>query len=115
MTFEGFNMTNIWTRVRALASILALVAFALPAGAAQQPQKIYSLNVSPLGTSPIQLTMKNETPNGNSTINSFILSPPAGVTITGTPTASAPATVVLKPDGKVCQWIDGLRPARRRG
>jgi hypothetical protein len=57
-----------------------LMAFALPASAAN-PEKIYSLNVSPLGTSPIALTIKNETPNGNSTVNSFVISPPQGVTI----------------------------------
>ncbi len=55
-----------------------LAGFPLPAGAAE-PQKIYSINVSALGVAPVAVTIKNETPNGNSTINSFIIYPPAGI------------------------------------
>lgn len=82
-----------------LATVLAVLA--PPAGAAN-PEKIYSINVSPLGATPIAVTIKNETPNGNSTINSFVITAPAGVTITslGNPAASASANVQLT-GGKV--------------
>ena len=74
MSIRGFNMTSIWTRVRALVSCLRARGIRA-ASRCRSAAKIYSLNVSPLGTSPIQLTMKNETPNGNSTINRSFLAP----------------------------------------
>ena len=61
-----------------------------------QPSKIFSINVSPFGTSPVAVTIKNETPNGNSTINSFVITAPPGVTISlASPASSASASVQL--------------------
>jgi hypothetical protein len=91
-----------------------LMAFALPASAAN-PEKIYSLNVSPLGASPIALTIKNETPNGNSTINSFVVKPPNGVTITGlaNPSSSAAANVQLNGGNVYVNAFTGLQAGNK--
>src|SRR5215471_4708227 len=60
---------------------MLLMALAWPAFA--QPQKIFSLQISATGTLQYQALFKNETPNGNSTINSVILTAPAGTVIIG--------------------------------
>jgi hypothetical protein len=82
---------------------LAFAAFALPSSAAQ-PAKIFSLNMSPVtvNSTTADLTAKysNQTPNGNSVINTVILSPEVGVTINSTSftnggnQVSCPATTV---------------------
>ena len=74
---------------------LAAAAFAFPATAA----KIYSLNMSPssvtAGTpTTMTATFKNETPNGNSTINSLSLTAPSGLTISSASSPNGTATVV---------------------
>lgn len=70
-------MTSI-RRLLALFPTIALVAFALPTSAA--PTKIFGLVMSPanVSTSPVQLTatFSNLTPNGNSVVNTVILTPP---------------------------------------
>lgn len=89
-------MNSLRNMVRAFLAVV-IVAFALPTSAAN-PEKIYSINVSPLGTTPVAVTIRNETPNGNSTINSFIIQPPSGVSVTLPPPgqrSSAPADVQL--------------------
>ena len=83
----------------------ALAAFALPASA---QQKIYSINVSPLGISPVAVTIKNETPNGNSTINSFIIKPPTGVSVTIASPASSAAATVTKDPGTGWVYVNGF-------
>jgi len=69
-----------------LISALALAAISLPTIAA--PAKLFGLDMSPstATTAAVTLTAKysNLTPNGNSVINTVILTPPAGVTVTGT-------------------------------
>src|SRR5258705_8852838 len=89
--------------------VLMLAVFAMPSLAA--PTKIYSINVSALGTAPVQVTLKNETPNGNSTINSFVIKPPSGVTLSvASPSSSASATVSLHSDGNIyVNGFDGLK------
>jgi hypothetical protein len=68
-----------------LLTALALAAFALPSSAAGGPAKIFSINMSPatVTSTSVDLTAKfsNQTPNGNSVINTTILSPDASVTI----------------------------------
>ena len=105
---------NSLTKVLGILMALMLSAFALPASAAD-PQKIYSINVSPLGTAPVAVTIKNETPNGNSTVNSFIISPPPGVTVAiASPASSASANVTLGSDGKVyVNSFDGLKAGNK--
>jgi hypothetical protein len=99
-----------------LTTALILMGLAMPASAAN-PQKIYSMTVGQPGAT-VRVVVTNETPNGNSTINSFIIKPPTGLTVTvGTPAASrngvavSPATVTKDP---VTGWIyvngfDGLK------
>ena len=69
-----------------LMSALALAAVSLPTVAA--PAKIFGLTMAPstVTSSPASLTAKftNLTPNGNSVINTVILTPPTGVTATAT-------------------------------
>ena len=69
-----------------LISALALAAISLPTIAA--PAKLFGLDMSPstATTAAVTLTAKysNLTPNGNSVINTVILTPPIGVTVTGT-------------------------------
>jgi|SRR5689334_11811056 len=69
-----------------LVAAVMLAAFALPSVAAQ-PTKIFSLTMTPanVSTSPATLTAKytNTTPNGNSVINTVILTPPNGIAVTG--------------------------------
>ena len=69
-----------------LMSAVAIAAVSLPTIAA--PAKIFGLTMAPstVTSSPASLTAKfsNLTPNGNSVINTVILSPPAGVTATAT-------------------------------
>src|SRR2546423_12932366 len=74
-----------------LVMVMGLAVFALPS-TAQSPQKIFSLKMDtvPSGGSVtagatgvvLSATFRNETPNGNSSINSTILTVPAGITVT---------------------------------
>ena len=108
-------MTFIRMTFRSFIAAMLLAAFSLPAGAAD-PEKIYSINVpTPLGTNPVAVTIKNETPNGNSTINSFIIAPPAGVSVTvASPKASAAADVTKGADGKIyVKAFDGLKSGNK--
>ena len=73
------------------------VAFVLP-GTAAPPEKKFSVAMSPntIGTSAsLNATITNETPNGNSSINSLILTLPAGYTVdvSMTPSANWPGNV----------------------
>jgi hypothetical protein len=84
-------------------------AFAMSAGAAPgSPEKIFSISGIPASatagsTLSVTVTFKNETPNGNSTINSLRLIAPAGWTLSN-PAAIAGGSVdggtpTLAPDG----------------
>jgi hypothetical protein len=70
---------------------IAFVAFAAP-GYGAAPTKKFSVDMSPSAVAPgsttLHATIKNETPNGNSSINSLILTIPSGYTLNGTPTAN---------------------------
>ena len=74
------GMRNLF---RALTAILIL-AFAVP-GMAATPEKKFSVVISPnlisSGSVSLSAKIKNETPNGNSSINSWILRLPAGYTL----------------------------------
>ena len=77
-------MTSIRQLFGFIVAVLALAAFAVPAAA---QQKVYSLNMAPPSITSgapaaMTATFKNETPNGNSTINSMSLTAPTGLTIT---------------------------------
>ena len=90
---------------------LMLAAFALPSLA---QTKIYSINVSPLGPNPVAVTIKNETPNGNSTVNSFIIQPPNGVTVTlASPASSASASVSMSGGNVFVNNFDGLKSGNK--
>lgn len=77
---------------------LALVALS-PAGHAAAPTKKFSIDMSPVfvaaGTTTLTATIKNETPNGNSSINSLTLTIPNGYTLNGTPTTTWSAQVTV--------------------
>ena len=90
---------------------LMLAAFALPSLA---QTKIYSINVSPLGPNPVAVTIKNETPNGNSTVNSFIIQPPSGVTVAlASPASSASASVSMSGGNVYVNNFDGLKSGNK--
>ncbi len=78
---------NSMRKFLCVLTAVVLAAFALPSFAAQ-PTKIFSLKMSPatVNTSPVTLTATyaNTTPNGNSVINTVILTPPSGIVVTGT-------------------------------
>lgn len=69
-------------------SAITLALFALSAGAAP-PEKKFSVSMSPAvipaSTVTLSATILNETPNGNSSVNSLRLAVPAGLTIANTP------------------------------
>ena len=82
---EKRSMKCLRNVLRTLMAVL-VVALALPANAA--PEKIFSVSMSPANVTAgtavaLTATIKNETPNGNSSINSFVLTAPSGYTITG--------------------------------
>ncbi len=64
---------------------MMIMAFALPSGAASSPEKIFSVSGIPasasVGSTTVTVTFKNETPTGNSTINSTRLIAPTGWTL----------------------------------
>lgn len=87
-------MNNL-RKILTLLMALMLATFALPSIA---QQKIFSLKMTPATSagSPAALTatFKNETPSGNSSFNSLVLTAPAGLTITAfTPPPSGTATI----------------------
>ena len=76
--------------IRSLAFVLLAVlgtAFAMNATAAA-PEKKFSVAISPnllsAGSAPLTIRIKNETPNGNSSINSLVLHFPSGYTLDAT-------------------------------
>jgi hypothetical protein len=84
---------NGMRKVLCILMAMTLAMFALPS-TAQSPQKIFSLKMDTVppggsvtaGATGVMLsaTFRNETPNGNSSINSAILTVPTGMTVTGT-------------------------------
>jgi hypothetical protein len=78
---------NSTRKLVGLLMVLAFAVFALPASAAG-PAKIFGLTMSPStvtsNTQPLTATFSNLTPNGNSVINTVILTPPNGLTATAT-------------------------------
>jgi hypothetical protein len=99
-----------------MATVLA--AFALPGIAAPpeaSPEKIFSLmvpNTVPATGGSVTVTITNQTPTGNSTINSFKIIPPAGVTISTPYSSVGPATIAPDPatGGLRVNGFTGLRP-----
>lgn len=88
---------NILRKLVGAALALAIALFALP-GLAQQPQKQFSASFNPslVGTGTVtgmQIRVRNETPNGNSSINSMRFTLPAGWTMSGTPTSTWTGTI----------------------
>lgn len=75
---------NAFTRLVGLLMAVLMVGFAASAGAAA-PVKQWSIAVGPsqvsFGSVQVTLTIKNETPNGNSNINSLTVKLPDGYTI----------------------------------
>lgn len=71
--------------------ILCMATVALSANAAP-PSKKFSIDLSPAFVAPgsvtLNATIKNETPNGNSSINSLVLTIPAGYALSGSPSAN---------------------------
>ncbi len=90
---------NLTTAFRWL--VVAVLAVSLPAIAA--PEKKFSVAMSPnvvgVGSVSLTATIKNETPNGNSSINSLKLTLPTGYTIDSSvpPTANWPGQVTYTP------------------
>lgn len=91
---------NIKNGFLGFVTALVLAAFALPGIAA--PAKIYSLNITPTSVASgaataMTVVLKNETPTGNSSINSYVLSVTSGLTIASASTANG--TVAVAPGG----------------
>lgn len=110
-------MNHLHSLARLFIALL-LAAFALP-GIAAQPEKKFSLAMSPPVVAPgasvlLTATIKNET-NGNSSINSLTLfvPPGSGVTIdpSFTPTTSWPGTIVT-PLSTTSISISNMTPLR---
>ena len=80
------------------ATAAMLVALA-PLANAAAPTKKFSVDLSPAFLTPgsvtLSATIKNETPNGNSSINSLILTIPNGYTLNGTPTTTWGAQIAV--------------------
>jgi hypothetical protein len=90
-----------------------LMAFALPASAA--PEKIFSLNMSPTNVAAgvgvaLTATLRNETPSGNSSINSTVISAPSGYTITAVGTPPSGTAVIAAGGGSVS--VSNLSPVK---
>lgn len=98
-------------------SAFALVLYALPGGAAP-PEKKFSVAMSPLtipaATSTLTATVTNETPNGNSSVNSLRLRAPAGLTIANTaadpPSANWPGQITWTADSISISNMSPLKP-----
>jgi len=96
---------------------LALAAFALPGIAA--PEKKFSVAVSPAsltaGTVPspgISVRIKNETPNGNSSINSLTIQLPTGFTLTAKPTTAYSGVVNWSGAGATSFSVTNMSPLK---
>src|SRR6187200_385755 len=96
---QGGNLVSL-TRKALIAAVVATVVLgllALPGNAA--PEKQFSLRFPTslsAGTQNISVTLKNETPNGNSNINSFkiaVASAPTGFTINSLTLSPGTSTV----------------------
>jgi hypothetical protein len=90
-----------------VALTVAIVSLAICGmAAAAQPQKQWSITVSPATFAtttnvPVSITIKNETPNGNSTINSLRLVLPSGYTVNSVGNIGWPATLDLSQPGVI--------------
>lgn len=81
-----------------------LMVFALPSSAA--PEKIFSLNMTPTNVAAgagvsLTATLRNETPSGNSSINSAVITAPSGYTITAVGTPPSGSAVIAAGGGSV--------------
>jgi len=106
------NVRKLFSRCMAA---IALAAFALPGNAA--PEKIFSVAISnPVtftgSSATLTATIKNATPNGNSSINSLTLRVPqgSGITIVGTPTANWPGQITSNPTSVSLSNMAPLKP-----
>ena len=93
---------NSLRKIVELLLVVALASFALPAVA---QNKIFSLKMTPATSagSPAALTatFKNETPNGNSSFNSLVLTAPNGLTITAVATPPSGTATITNGGQKV--------------
>jgi hypothetical protein len=111
----GCSMSSL-RRLVGFVMVLALAAFTLPSYAA--PDKIFSLAFNPgavaVGNNPdLKVRIRNESPNGNSSINSIDIVLPTGYTVGGT-VAFNPAysgTIDTSIPGHV--KITGMSPVKR--
>jgi hypothetical protein len=109
---EGSMMNIARKLVGFLSAMLLLVAFAMPASA--QVQKIYSIAATSTGTNTVAIKITNETPNGNSTINSFVINRPNSSWRFTSYSATAPAAISIGSDGNVyVNGFDGLKAGQR--
>ena len=106
-------MRAVRSAVRALL-VLLLVAFAAP-GFAASPEKKFSVAMSPnlldAGGVTLTATIKNETPNGNSSINSLILALPPGYTLASpAPTTNWGGQITTTPTSVSISNMSPLKP-----
>jgi hypothetical protein len=96
----------------------ACIALVVPATVSAQ-EKRFSFVVSPSsvanGAVPgggMSVRFKNETPNGNSTINSVTATLPAGFTLTALPTTTYPGTLTWTPTSFTIKDMSPLKPGK---
>jgi hypothetical protein len=107
-------MNGVLNALRLLA-VLALAAVALPTSAA--PEKIFSISVTPAvlpagQSTQIEATFRNESPNGNSTVNSLILTLNTPVNVTLSNALPDNGTAVINGKSVRVSNMSGLRPGK---
>ncbi|MBK6805015.1 MAG: hypothetical protein IPG84_09250 [Betaproteobacteria bacterium] len=113
---------NIMRKAMSFVMAMAVAAFALP-GMAAGPAKQFSINVTKgavvaPGISEFWLEIRNETPNGNSTINSMKVTLPGSLTIKNSPptylaASTSPASgQVAAPEGAAEIAISNMYPLK---
>lgn len=114
-------MTQAFRIFRFFLAATMFAVFASPINAASPnpaPEKIFSLKVpTTVGSGTVTATITNETPSGNSTINSIIIKHPAGVKLSGPFSSVGTATsIALDADGNLrIKGFTGLRPLDNNG
>lgn len=109
------NLTRTIGRLLFAASVLLL---ALPTLVAAQTKQ-FSLAASPadVGTGPVpapgmSVRIKNETPNGNSTINSVTVTVPQGFALTAAPTKTYPGNLTWNANSFTITDMSPLKPGK---
>lgn len=106
--------------LRKLASMMVVIAAALislPAAAA--PEKKFSVGLSPnsvaVGNNAVTALIRNETPGGNSSVNSLKLTLPLGYEVVGAPTATWSGSVSVVTGSSTVPWtitISNMAPLK---